>query len=122
MVVTSCPAPSSDDGNDPQQRAVWVKPWTSTTREPLPTRSNASGPRRDCSSDTWANLGSRAMSQLAEPDADEPVELVAGTFAATLVDEWVRQGIRHAVICPGSRSTPVAVALAEHHGIDLQVH
>ena len=33
-------------------------------------------------------------------------------FAATLVDEWVRGGVSHAVVCPGSRSTPLAVALA----------
>jgi len=28
---------------------------------------------------------------------------VQAAFAATLVDEWVRDGVRHAVICPGSR-------------------
>lgn len=29
-----------------------------------------------------------------------------------MVDEWIRGGVRHAVCCPGSRSTPLAVAVA----------
>jgi len=38
---------------------------------------------------------------------------VQAAFAATLVDEWVRDGVRHAVICPGSgRRRCLALALS----------
>jgi 2-succinyl-5-enolpyruvyl-6-hydroxy-3-cyclohexene-1-carboxylate synthase len=46
---------------------------------------------------------------------------VAATFCATLVDEWVRLGVRHAVVAPGSRSTPMAVALASNEGLAVHV-
>jgi 2-succinyl-5-enolpyruvyl-6-hydroxy-3-cyclohexene-1-carboxylate synthase len=46
---------------------------------------------------------------------------VQATFAATLVDEWVRAGVIHAVVCPGSRSTPLALALVARDD-DVQVH
>lgn len=45
----------------------------------------------------------------------------AATFCATLVDEWERQGVRHAVVAPGSRSTPLAVALAQSAAIEVHV-
>jgi hypothetical protein len=45
---------------------------------------------------------------------------VQATFCATLVDQWVRLGLRHAVVAPGSRSTPMALALAARD--DLAVH
>ena len=42
------------------------------------------------------------------------------TACATLVDEWVRCGLRQAVVAPGSRSTPMALALATRR--ELSVH
>lgn len=47
---------------------------------------------------------------------------VAATYCATLVDEWVRGGVSHAVISPGSRSTPLAVALAGDERVRVSVH
>jgi 2-succinyl-5-enolpyruvyl-6-hydroxy-3-cyclohexene-1-carboxylate synthase len=46
---------------------------------------------------------------------------VAASFSATLVDEWVRAGLTDAVLAPGSRSTPLAVALARESGIAVHV-
>ena len=43
------------------------------------------------------------------------------TFAATLVDEWARSGIAHAVLSPGSRSTPLALALDADDRIAVHV-
>jgi len=52
---------------------------------------------------------------------DGPEELIAATYAATLVDEWVRHGVRLAVVCPGSRSTPMALALADNRRLDVEI-
>ena len=42
-------------------------------------------------------------------------------FCAAVVDEWVRHGVGHAVVAPGSRSTPLAVALALRPELQLHV-
>ncbi len=49
-------------------------------------------------------------------------EDVQATFCATIVDEWVRSGVRHAVVSPGSRSTPLAIALLADDRLAVHVH
>lgn len=53
--------------------------------------------------------------------ADPRPEDVQATFCATVVDEWVALGVRHAVVAPGSRSTPMALALAERQEVSLHL-
>jgi 2-succinyl-5-enolpyruvyl-6-hydroxy-3-cyclohexene-1-carboxylate synthase len=53
--------------------------------------------------------------------ADVPIT-AAATFCATLVDEWARCGITHAVVAPGSRSTPLALALSADDRVRVHVH
>jgi 2-succinyl-5-enolpyruvyl-6-hydroxy-3-cyclohexene-1-carboxylate synthase len=43
-------------------------------------------------------------------------------FARTLVDEWVRAGVRDACVAPGSRNAPLALALVEDGRLRVQVH
>lgn len=45
----------------------------------------------------------------------------SATFCTTFVDEWVSAGMRHAVVCPGSRSTPMAVALESDPRVRVEV-
>lgn len=46
---------------------------------------------------------------------------VQATFCSTLVDQWVRDGVEHAVVAPGSRSTPMALALASRREVRVHV-
>ena len=39
-----------------------------------------------------------------------------------LIDQLVQQGVRHFCIAPGSRSTPLALAVREHKGAKLHIH
>jgi 2-succinyl-5-enolpyruvyl-6-hydroxy-3-cyclohexene-1-carboxylate synthase len=45
-----------------------------------------------------------------------------GVVVGAFVDELVRSGVRHACLCPGSRSTPIALALAEAADLHLWTH
>jgi 2-succinyl-5-enolpyruvyl-6-hydroxy-3-cyclohexene-1-carboxylate synthase len=50
-----------------------------------------------------------------------PAENAGRAFSLVLVDELVRHGVRHAVVAPGSRSTPIALALLENPRISVHV-
>ena len=43
-------------------------------------------------------------------------------FARTLVDEFVRAGVRHASVSPGSRNAPLALALVQDGRLRVEVH
>src|SRR5437879_11832609 len=51
-------------------------------------------------------------------DALNPAYAYAGAF----VDELQRAGVQNVVICPGSRSTPLAMAFAAQPGIRTWMH
>ena len=44
------------------------------------------------------------------------------TFVDAFVDELARCGLKHACICPGSRSTPLAILLCKHPDIKIWMH
>jgi 2-succinyl-5-enolpyruvyl-6-hydroxy-3-cyclohexene-1-carboxylate synthase len=46
---------------------------------------------------------------------------VTSSFAATLVDEWARGGVTHAVVSPGSRNAPLLLALSRNERITVDV-
>jgi len=47
---------------------------------------------------------------------------IAATCCATFVDTWIRRGVTHACVAPGSRSTPMALALAARPEVSLSIH
>ncbi|HEY4375635.1 MAG TPA: 2-succinyl-5-enolpyruvyl-6-hydroxy-3-cyclohexene-1-carboxylic-acid synthase, partial [Acidimicrobiales bacterium] len=47
---------------------------------------------------------------------------VQATFCATLADEWARGGVTDVVVAPGSRSTPLALAMAADDRLRVHVH
>src|SRR3954470_7087519 len=47
---------------------------------------------------------------------------VTATFCATLADEWARADVSDVVVAPGSRSTPIALAVAGERPLRVHVH
>ncbi|HYM14191.1 MAG TPA: 2-succinyl-5-enolpyruvyl-6-hydroxy-3-cyclohexene-1-carboxylic-acid synthase [Dehalococcoidia bacterium] len=50
--------------------------------------------------------------------AENALDISVGAF----VDELARSGVREACVCPGSRSTPIAMLLHDHPGIRVWMH
>ena len=55
-----------------------------------------------------------------EPTPEPPTTATA-TFCATVVDQWSSLGVTTAFISPGSRSTPVALALTANNKIEANI-
>ncbi len=49
-------------------------------------------------------------------------ENVTGLYLRAFVDEFARAGVKHVCLCPGSRSTPLAVSFAEETRIRMWMH
>ncbi len=43
-------------------------------------------------------------------------------YVGAFLDELARSGVRHVCICPGSRSTPLAICSARHAGLKIWMH
>lgn len=59
---------------------------------------------------------------MKETKAVHPVQAAAHAYVGAFVDQLVGSGLRHVVICPGSRSTPLALLMAEHDELNVWVH
>ena len=53
---------------------------------------------------------------------DLPSNLIDAVWAYLIVEECIRNDVRHFVIGPGSRSTPLTLAVARHPKAHAHVH
>src|SRR6478735_12272521 len=86
----------------------------STTGRSRRTRS----PHRPSAASSWAQRYVRRSFRIVAA-VFAPADVQA-TFCTALVRRWTELGLRHAVVAPGSRSTPMALALAES-GVRVEI-
>lgn len=55
-------------------------------------------------------------------DKVHPVQQAAFAYVGAFVDELVRGGLKHVCLCPGSRSTPLALTVADREELKLWTH
>src|SRR3989442_2353682 len=48
--------------------------------------------------------------------------VTSAVLVGAFVEELARAGVRHVSVCPGSRSTPLAITLSEHPNIKVWMH
>ena len=90
------------------------------SQPPMPQSPMSQSPMSQSPTPTTERPGTPVPGAV-DPTAGTAAADVAATFCATLVDEWVRLGVTDAVVSPGSRSTPLALAMADSAAVRVHV-